>query len=88
MDGLNDAWWRPKGARLRPEFEKLWQRRPGGHGREGPNHPSVVMYSIGNEIAETATAKGIRLNGEIADRTRQLTPLPAWSPTASTVFLT
>ncbi len=38
------------------------------------NHPSVVLYSIGNEIAETATERGIQLNRRLADRTRELDP--------------
>ncbi len=31
------------------------------------NHPSVVMYSIGNEVSETAQPKGIALAGEMHD---------------------
>lgn len=38
------------------------------------NHPSVFMYSIGNEIQELGTAAGARWNREIADRFRQLDP--------------
>lgn len=29
------------------------------------NHPSVIMYSTGNEVAETAQKKGIRLTGNM-----------------------
>lgn len=31
------------------------------------NHPSVVMYSLGNEVAETSEEKGIRLCGDMRD---------------------
>ncbi len=31
------------------------------------NHPSVIMYSIGNEVTETASKKGIALAGEMRD---------------------
>lgn len=31
------------------------------------SHPSVVMYSLGNEVAETSEKKGIRLCGEMRD---------------------
>ena len=27
------------------------------------NHPSVIMYSTGNEVSETAQERGIRLTG-------------------------
>ena len=38
------------------------------------NHPCVIMYSIGNEIAQTASAEGIELNRQMAERTRALDP--------------
>lgn len=31
------------------------------------NHPSVIMYSTGNEVAETAQKKGIALTGEMTN---------------------
>lgn len=31
------------------------------------NHPSVVMYSTGNEVSETAQEKGIKLTGEFTE---------------------
>ena len=31
------------------------------------NHPSVVMYSIGNEVSETAQKRGIELTGKMVD---------------------
>ena len=31
------------------------------------NHPCVVMYSVGNEVTETAEEKGVKLCGEIRD---------------------
>lgn len=43
------------------------------------NHPSVIMYSTGNEVAETAQEKGIELTGQMtrflheADGTRPVT---------------
>ena len=32
----------------------------------------MIMYSIGNEIGETVTERGVQLNRRIADRARQL----------------
>lgn len=31
------------------------------------NHPSVIMYSTGNEVSETAEEKGIKLTGEMTE---------------------
>jgi beta-galactosidase len=73
MDELTDAWRRPKvsfdGSR---EFELWWKQDLESMIAKDFNHPSVVMYSIGNEIAETATASGVELNRSLADHTREL----------------
>ena len=36
------------------------------------NHPSVIMYSTGNEVAETAQKKGIKLTQDFTDRLHEL----------------
>ncbi len=36
------------------------------------NHPSVVMYSTGNEVSETAYQRGIKLCGEMTEYLHQL----------------
>lgn len=36
------------------------------------NHPSVVLYSTGNEVAETAQKKGIALCGKLTERLHEL----------------
>ncbi len=36
------------------------------------NHPCVIMYSIGNEVSETAEEKGIALCGQMRDYVRSL----------------
>ncbi len=36
------------------------------------NHPSVVMYSTGNEVAETGQKKGIALCGKLTERLHEL----------------
>lgn len=40
--------------------------------RRDYNHPSVVMYSIGNEVSEPASQKGVALSQEMADYLRNL----------------
>ena len=39
------------------------------------NHPSVIMYSIGNEIPETGTSAGARMGRKIAEKFRRLDPV-------------
>lgn len=36
------------------------------------NHPSVILYSIGNEVSETANADGVEFAGRLADAFLQL----------------
>jgi beta-galactosidase len=38
------------------------------------NHPSVIIYSTGNEVAETAQAKGISLQKDFTEYLHQLDP--------------
>ncbi len=38
------------------------------------NHPSVIMYSIGNEVSETAQKKGIALAREMTEELHRLDP--------------
>ena len=38
------------------------------------NHPSVIMYSVGNEVSETATAKGVEVCGMLRDHVHALDP--------------
>ena len=38
------------------------------------DHPCVVMYSVGNEVTETASEKGVKLCGEMRDLLHSLDP--------------
>lgn len=38
------------------------------------NHPSVILYSTGNEVSETAQPKGIALTGELTRYLHSLDP--------------
>ena len=38
------------------------------------NHPSVIMYSIGNEIVEVGTPHGAALARDLAEHVRALDP--------------
>ena len=75
MDELTDAWRRPKVLHDYSElFDEWWERDLEALVANGFNHPSVIMYSIGNEISETATPAGIKINRMLATRTRELDP--------------
>lgn len=43
----------------------------GCYDRKDYNHPSVIMYSIGNEISELGTLEGQKLCKEISDYVRR-----------------
>ncbi|WP_404434666.1 DUF4982 domain-containing protein [Microbacterium lacus] len=66
MDELTDVWFARKtphdGA---PQFRDEWREDAAAMIAEDRNRPSVIMYSIGNEIAEAASAPGVELAQEI-----------------------
>lgn len=75
MDELTDAWFRPKVKHDYSEhFEEWWERDLEALVANAHNHPSVVMYSIGNEISDTVTSRGVEMNRTLAKRVRELDP--------------
>jgi beta-galactosidase len=80
MDELTDVWFRPKtphdGA---DRFRAHWRDDAASMIAKDRNRPSVIIYSIGNEIAESATEDGVELAQQIhsyfadADPTRPTT---------------
>jgi hypothetical protein len=75
MDELTDAWYRPKTAfDYSADFEDWWERDLAAMVAKDANHPSVILYSIGNEIAETSQPRGIELGRRMAARVRELDP--------------
>ncbi|ARC58645.1 Beta-galactosidase BoGH2A [Frondihabitans sp. 762G35] len=66
MDELTDYWYQPKTAHdLAHQFDRLWRDSARSMVAKDRNHPSVIMYSIGNEVAETATPRGVATTREI-----------------------
>lgn len=55
-------------------FKDWWQRDLDAMVRRDRNHPSVVMWSIGNEIQEVGRPEGIALAKQLAKRVRELDP--------------
>jgi len=48
-------------------FENWWQKDLKDMVEKDFNHPSVIMYSTGNEVSETAQKRGIDLTGQMTD---------------------
>lgn len=73
MDEAFDMWTRHKTdqdyARSFPEW---WAADLEAMVTKDVNHPSVIMYSIGNEIPEVATTTGRLLSRQMADALRSL----------------
>ena len=80
MDEAYDGWYIPKTyhdySRI---FMNEWKNDLTAMVEKDFNHPSVIMYSIGNEVSETTTKKGICIGDEMVrfiktmDTTRPVT---------------
>lgn len=53
-------------------FQEWWEKDVTAMVRKDYNHPSVVLYSVGNEIPEIGTDKGAQICQEISDKIRSL----------------
>ena len=57
-------------------FEHNWRNDLSLLVEKDRNHPSVVMYSIGNEVSETAQPKGVELTKQMRDYLHSLDDRP------------
>ncbi|HZU92828.1 MAG TPA: glycoside hydrolase family 2 TIM barrel-domain containing protein [Microbacterium sp.] len=75
MDELSDIWFRKKTPHDEsPRFHDQWRDDAASMIAKDRNRPCVIMYSIGNEIAESATSDGVDVAGDIQDYIRHLDP--------------
>ncbi|MEH3089994.1 MAG: DUF4982 domain-containing protein [Microbacterium arborescens] len=75
MDELTDAWTRAKAPfDATIGFPERWRDDVAALVAKDRNHPSVVMYSIGNEILELGTPIGSTWSRRLAERVRELDP--------------
>jgi hypothetical protein len=75
MDELTDVWVKSKTSFDGSiGFDERWQRDVAALVAKDLNHPSVVMYSIGNEILELATPHGATWSRRLAEEFRALDP--------------
>lgn len=53
-------------------FDQWWRQDLADMVDKDYNHPSVIMYSIGNEVAETSQPRGIELTGQMTEHLHSL----------------
>lgn len=73
MDEVSDMWTRCKNdSDFAHYFPHVWEEVCTRIVGKDFNHPSVVLYSIGNEIPETGSANGADIGRKIAEKIRSL----------------
>ena len=75
MDEFSDMWTRAKNdLDYALDFDKWWETDVRLMVRKNFNHPSVVLYSVGNEIPEIGTDFGSELCAKISGLFKSLDP--------------
>ena len=75
LDEAFDCWENGKnGQDYHVVFKEQWQHDLDTMVERDRNHPSVVIWSIGNEVGERATPVGARIGARLADEVRRLDP--------------
>jgi beta-galactosidase len=73
MDETFDMWSQPKSEHdYALRFPDWWEADVEAMVRKDYNHPSVLLYSIGNEIPEAGTPMGARVGRALAEKIRSL----------------
>ena len=75
MDEFSDMWQRAKNdLDYALDFDKWWENDLRLMVKKDFNHPSVVLYSVGNEIPEIGTDGGSLTNAKISGLMKELDP--------------
>ena len=75
MDEAFDGWYLPKNYHDYSRwFSGDWRDDLEAMVEKDRNHPCVILYSIGNEVSETADERGVETCGELAGYVRSLDP--------------
>lgn len=75
LDEAFDMWVKKKNSQdYHLDFKEWHQRDLEDHIRRDRNHPSVFMWSIGNEIREQFDSTGVRLTKELTATVKRLDP--------------
>lgn len=66
MDELSDVWTLPKNVHdYSRDFPRHWEQAVEDMVRKDFNHPSVILYSMGNELPEAGRSRGGYWNREV-----------------------
>jgi beta-galactosidase len=74
IDEAFDEWKKGKAKGYSPVFNKYWKIDLDSMIFRDRNHPSVIMWSIGNEVPDQGRPEGPKLAKMLAERVRQLDP--------------
>lgn len=75
MDEYTDMWYIHKTAYdYAEDMQQWWREDLRDIVDKDYNHPCVILYSTGNEVAETAQEKGIALTGQMTEYLHSLDP--------------
>ena len=75
MDEFSDMWSRAKSdLDYAMDFSRWWETDVALMVKKNFNHPSVVLYSVGNEIPEIGTDAGSAICAAISGRIKELDP--------------
>lgn len=75
MDELSDMWTRTKNPHdYANYFPAYWRQDVRDMVEKDYNHPSVILYSTGNEIPEAGTPRGAQWNRMINEEIKRLDP--------------
>lgn len=73
MDEAFDMWTRCKSDfDYGMYFQEWWERGIEAMVRKDYNHPSVILYSIGNEIPELGIDKGVEISDRITEKIKSM----------------
>lgn len=76
MDELWDMWYSSKNSEdYAKDFMDNWQQDITSLVNRDYNHPSVIMYSIGNEVVEPSSAEGQNVEQQLVDKLHALDPV-------------
>lgn len=75
MDEFSDMWTRTKNANdFANDFHENWEQILEAMVAKDYNHPSVILYGMGNEIQEAGTPKGAQTGRKIHQKIKSLDP--------------
>ena len=75
MDETFDMWYNRKNPHdYGADFTEWWERDTAAMVERDYNHPSVIFYSIGNEVGEPGEARGMEYGHKMIDLCHRLDP--------------